>query len=341
MVSAPNALAAHLGLDPTKDVKQCMDALAMLRARACLNSLVAHGVAPKQLYATALGQGGKIEVNFNIEGEIDGELRYAHVPIRFIPASGLELKGWRTLHLALNCHFDPLPDERCSHQQPCGHRSKAKCDHPTKTSVRSWEGKRADFELSAPVPSAADRARAARRHKIDGSRGDLQSGNGMSGMDIAAAMGLVGGPRCAYAEGTRSAFYSATRTPNPHVGGDGQMGPLAWKTSLVWVSAAALHMPPPSGLYPLSFTSPPPPYFSFLPSPAFLLLYTSGCPFTSLLLRTSRRPSGGGMQVPRRRRRDRSPAVGARLLPRPGCLLRGPCGCGRVRRVGASGAGGV
>lgn len=236
--SAPTALASFLELDAElpADVKSAMDSLAMLRAQACVRELVALGVPAGQLFATALGQGGKIAVDFVPEGDMGGEMRFGTVPLRFVPTSKLGLQGWRTLHLALNCHFDPLPHRYCQHSGPCEHREKpSDVDQPAKPSVRSWDGKRADYALSEPLPDEAEQRRSARIHMIGGGeRADLRGGNGMSGAELAAATGHGGGPRSAYTEGTRSAFYSSTRTPNPHVGGDGQLGPYAWKTSLLW-----------------------------------------------------------------------------------------------------------
>ena len=231
--TAPADLAAHLGKDAAKtdDVKACMDRLAMLRAEACLNALVNMGVPAAQLYATALGQGGKIAVDFIPEGHVPDELRFGHVPLRYLKASSLDLPGWRTLHLAINCHFDPLPHKHCAHSAPCSHRDDKSCDHPANPSVRSWAGKRADYALSAPTPCAADRKQVRRvtgRHAEGGA--GLQM---VEGQALAAAAGHGGGPRGAYTEGSRSAFYSSTRTPNPHVGHP-HLGPLGWKSSLLW-----------------------------------------------------------------------------------------------------------
>lgn len=203
-------------------------------------ALVEMGVPPAQLYTTALGQGGKIAVDFIPEGDVGSELRFSTVPLRFIPTSRLGVDGWRTLHLAINCHFDPLPHKYCQHSGPCEHREKpSDVDQTTKPSVRSWQGKRDDYALSEPLPSAAELRRSSQVHMIGGGRrSDLRGGNGMSGTALAKATGRGGGPRQAYGEGTRSAFYSSTRTPNPHVGGDGQLSPYAWKTSLLWAEAS-------------------------------------------------------------------------------------------------------
>lgn len=203
-------------------------------------ALIEMDVPPAQLYTTALGQGGKIAVDFIPEGDVGSELRFGTVPLRFIPTSRLGVDGWRTLHLAINCHFDPLPHKYCQHSGPCEHREKpSDVDQTSKPSVRSWQGKRDDYALSEPLPSAAELRRSSQVHMIGGGRrSDLRGGNRMSGTTLAAATGRGGGPRQAYGEGTRSAFYSSTRTPNPHVGGDGQLSPYAWKTSLLWAEAS-------------------------------------------------------------------------------------------------------
>ena len=195
--SAPLTLAAHLDKDPFGDVGEIMDELARLRTKACHDELVAYGVDPAQLKMSWKGQGGKLQ----------RELRFGHVPLRFVKVADLRIESWKTLHLAINCHFDPLPDEYCAHDTPCRHRVGARCDQPNKVgSVRSWEGKQADYALSSPAVPPPN------------TYGALYGG---------------GGPRGAYDDGVRSAFFSSTRTPNPHVG-DARLGPLGWKTSLLW-----------------------------------------------------------------------------------------------------------
>ena len=205
VVSAPLRLADHLGRDAVTEAGECMDELARRRAEACKRAVVAYGVDESRLHVTATGQGGKIQVDFIPSGgDLDKKvLRFGHVPLRFVRADELGVRGWRTLHLAINCHFDPLPDPICTHSTPCGHRAARFCDKPARPSVRSWEGKADDFALSAPAVKSAE---------VDGP-------------------GF--GPRGAYEDGVVAAFYSSTRTPNPHVG-DGRLGPLGWKTGLLW-----------------------------------------------------------------------------------------------------------
>ena len=65
---APTTLADYLHLDPVTDVHQCMDALARMRAEACLEALVAEGVPREQLLISSLGMGGRIRVDFIPEG---------------------------------------------------------------------------------------------------------------------------------------------------------------------------------------------------------------------------------------------------------------------------------
>ena len=62
--SAPERLAVHLQLHPMDDVAEVMDALASLRARACLNALVAEGVPESQLFTTHKGMAGGVKVDF-------------------------------------------------------------------------------------------------------------------------------------------------------------------------------------------------------------------------------------------------------------------------------------
>lgn len=99
-----------------------------------------------------------------------------------------------------NCHFDPLPDKHCSHQEPCCHRAPSECDLPTKPSVRSWSGKRADFELSQPE------------------------------VTLKHALAREGPPPA-------KVFFSSTRTPNAHVG-DPSISSLGWKTSTLWAETS-------------------------------------------------------------------------------------------------------
>ena len=209
--SAPEALASLLGLHPVNDVVAIMDDLARRRAQACLDALVEYGVPRAQLLVTSQGQGGGVKVEFIPTGSLKPPKRFGHVPLRFVHVSELDNEGWRGLHLALNCHLDPLPHPHCAHAAPCCHRAPAQCDHPARRSVRSWQGKRADLALSLPcVPPQSTLAAVS-----------------------IAGLGVGGGPRGAYETDLRSAFFSSTRTPNPHVG-DAQIGPLAFKTSLVW-----------------------------------------------------------------------------------------------------------
>jgi hypothetical protein len=62
--TAPEPLAVLLGLDPVRDVAECMSILAHKRAQACLDALVAAGVPPEQLFVTYKGMGGKVGVQF-------------------------------------------------------------------------------------------------------------------------------------------------------------------------------------------------------------------------------------------------------------------------------------
>lgn len=245
---------------------------------------MANGVWPSQLRRSAKGQGGEIKVDFLPELRSDrSEMRrLSAVPLRFVHASQLSLEQWRTLHLGLNCHFDPPPDRHCAHAKPCVHRGPGQCDHPSRPSVRSWAGKREDFGLSRDTgfavtdvvsaicgasirPLPRDQVVARVEHFASGRRGqklrstefaqlcahldalepmptELPKGSsaGLGGR-VGAVIGagsrlrysLAATSRGAHTAGMLAAFYSASRTPNPHVG-DGGMGPFAWKTSLLW-----------------------------------------------------------------------------------------------------------
>ena len=92
-------------------------------AQACVRELVALGVPAEQLFMTALGQGGKIAVDFVPEGDMGGEMRFGTVPLRFVPTSKLGLQGWRTLHSR-----PTATSTRCrtvtASTAPCEHREK-------------------------------------------------------------------------------------------------------------------------------------------------------------------------------------------------------------------------
>ena len=72
-------------------------------------------VPESQLYVTKRGQGGKLQVDFIPDDAGMRQLRYGDVPLRFVRLDKLDFMQWRTLHLAINCHFDPLPDPHCAH----------------------------------------------------------------------------------------------------------------------------------------------------------------------------------------------------------------------------------
>ena len=75
----------------------------------------------------------------------------------------------------------------------------------------------------------------ARIHMIGGGeRADLRGGNGMSGAELAAATGMVEARGALLHRGDALRLLLVDAHPNPHVGGDGQLGPYAWKTSLLW-----------------------------------------------------------------------------------------------------------
>ena len=222
-ISAPVPLAKEWRKHPIHDKREIMDKLARERAEACFFALVHRfGIDPKVFededgleLIKWQGEAGKVEVQFNVDAE-KIKLMFAHVPLRFVRVSALDgtdgaaihetagrdlcnYDGWRTLHLAINCYFDPLPDNNCDHSGPCRHRSPKLCDKVSGgPSVRSFEGKIADYNLSSPAVPA-----------------------------------LGGGPRGAYEDGIQSAFYSSTRTMNAHVG-DARMGPSGWKTAALW-----------------------------------------------------------------------------------------------------------
>lgn len=63
-VTAPVSLADYLDLHPTRDVAKCMDALARLRAEACMKALVEAGVPASQLFITYKGLAGELKVDF-------------------------------------------------------------------------------------------------------------------------------------------------------------------------------------------------------------------------------------------------------------------------------------
>ena len=71
--SAPRQLADHLGKHYMHDVGAIMDHLARERAQACLEALVAQGVPETQLFVTATGRGGALQVDFIPEGETRGQ----------------------------------------------------------------------------------------------------------------------------------------------------------------------------------------------------------------------------------------------------------------------------
>ena len=62
--SAPAKLAAHLRMDPVKDVAKVMDALAKARAQACIDALIEAGVPAHRLHMSATGMGGMAGVDF-------------------------------------------------------------------------------------------------------------------------------------------------------------------------------------------------------------------------------------------------------------------------------------
>ena len=222
--TAPSALAAHLGLDAVADVRTIMDTLALRRARACANLLVdTYGVPREQLTVSYTGEGGAVAVDFIPHAASLGTERRS--PLRFVHLGRLSIDGWRTLHLALNCHFNPLPSVHCAHAVPCTHRSPthASVDEPARLSVRSWRGKRQDWALSTPedAPRPAAPVPAAGHATPDGVTVDGAAADGAA-VDAADD----GGARL-------KAFYSSTRTPCPHVGEAG-IGPLSWKSAALW-----------------------------------------------------------------------------------------------------------
>lgn len=77
---APQALASHLGVDATRDVKRCMDFLAQQRAQSCLDVLVGAGVERQQLTVSYDGMGGDVKVDFIPEGAILPEHQPQPVP---------------------------------------------------------------------------------------------------------------------------------------------------------------------------------------------------------------------------------------------------------------------
>ena len=61
---APENLAAHFGLDRTRDVQRVMDRLAECRAEACRQALVLRGVKAERLFVSFKGRGGRIRTDF-------------------------------------------------------------------------------------------------------------------------------------------------------------------------------------------------------------------------------------------------------------------------------------
>ena len=61
---APEPLASHFGLNATEHVGTIMEKLALLRAKACLDALVAEGVPAAQLHTSSTGMGGSVHVDF-------------------------------------------------------------------------------------------------------------------------------------------------------------------------------------------------------------------------------------------------------------------------------------
>ena len=208
--SAPEALASLLGLHPVNDVVAIMDELARRRAQACLDALVEYGVPRAQLLVTSQGQGGGVKVEFIPTGSLKPPKRFGHVPLRFVHVSELDNEGWRGLHLALNCHLDPLPTRTARTPRRAATARRRSATTPRGAACAAGRGS---------APTSPSRARAFRRSTL-------------AAVSI-AGLGVGGGPRGAYETDLRSAFFSSTRTPNPHVG-DAQIGPLAFKTSLVW-----------------------------------------------------------------------------------------------------------
>ncbi|KOO26882.1 alpha- sarcomeric (f-actin cross linking protein) [Chrysochromulina tobinii] len=92
--TAPEPLAVLLGLDPVRDVAECMSILAHKRAQSCLDALVAAGVPPEQLFVTYKGMGGKVGVQFMPSSE-------AILDVKSMPSSEaiLQIEGLRHLGL--------------------------------------------------------------------------------------------------------------------------------------------------------------------------------------------------------------------------------------------------